>query len=831
MTDINQKKKNQYLSDISLKYIRAMNKLSGFNLNEEVHDYVKDKLTESVTGVAVTKKGEQFVSRDPMHYELKIRQILKVTNDWQQIKQLSKKWFELCSKHGNGSNAASKNVEHAFLYGDAHQALKLAIDYFSYDSSFYVQIHSSIRSQILAQEWKSELWFKLVAQITRFKADGLLVAMEHLAIFVALARKQPSLIAYAYFKRHRKLLVSLYVTESNEMPISYSSLMLEAAGLARKLNYFTDCCQLVKEIKSTDSEYAKSRMLLEGADDFGRYLNKTPDYIKWQNQTNWQHKLKDFEQALKHIRGLAPESNLKDIEINMILKDPLKYFPKDVEVWKAISNVISQNLSIVEQLPNIDSLYFKHITKVLKAEYNAAIWQCFLKLEDRNQRAGIELYYKGICYLHSFLLKLDSSNEALLWKSRTFLEKYFAENKVHMDSKLYHWNYLVKWGVSVVRGHSTLSSDLKTTLIALFNITNSIKELSLCDVEDYLSRVELSNLDVIKHLSLYASHKGMQELEIRIISQGAFVSHYSNSELRKVWSLSAKRKQFDLAWRVASVRLARSCLDQRIERLWKISGEKRKSYQMLSLNQQVVEVCMTGFAKQHRRLIWSLLRVGKQLPALLAVKDKNLRLHRYQEVQSKCEAQIEQYLDKQSFLSKVKKDFSLQRGGGAVGCDAVPMFAQSLPEHTWSRLVGSISHRLGFNSWHWSLQYLDRSIESLKVGQSYRGHSLVGQGQALSKWLKRLSLEERQGWYDLLQVTKALSDGEVKDSLAIFICRLATYIYPDHYAALSCVRQMKLALPLIWGLESWILSEGYSDLRQHTGQLHLTPVSPSLITL
>ena len=49
--------------------------------------------------------------------------------------------------------------------------------------------------------------------------------------------------------------------------------------------------------------------------------------------------------------------------------------------------------------------------------------------------------------------------------------------------------------------------------------------------------------------------------------------------------------------------------------------------------------------------------------------------------------------------------------------------------------------------------------------------------------------------------------------MACFVCRLATVIYQNHHMALTSLQAMRAPVGVIWDLETFLLGDGYSDIR------------------
>ena len=89
----------------------------------------------------------------------------------------------------------------------------------------------------------------------------------------------------------------------------------------------------------------------------------------------------------------------------------------------------------------------------------------------------------------------------------------------------------------------------------------------------------------------------------------------------------------------------------------------------------------------------------------------------------------------------------------------------------------------------------------------------------LGKWLRELSLEQRNAWHQLTKFNFAeeFSARRGQDLLGICLVRLATAIYPHHLLALTSLAAMQAPVVLMWELEKFLMSEGYMSLREKHG--------------
>jgi hypothetical protein len=193
------------------------------------------------------------------------------------------------------------------------------------------------------------------------------------------------------------------------------------------------------------------------------------------------------------------------------------------------------------------------------------------------------------------------------------------------------------------------------------------------------------------------------------------------------------------------------------------------------------------------------------------------------------EARIDSGIAKLEWLPVPKRRYRFSFES-ALGGTPLPSFMQVLPSNAWSLVVARVAERLGINAWGWRLSRLHSQIADLIPRLASR-QDLRRQSAKVASWLKELTPEQRTAWQDLASLGRALDDQTAVASLAAFVCRVATIICPNHHMALTSLQAMRAPVAIMWDLETWLLGDGYSQLRVEMGTSTRVPVPNSLIKL
>ncbi|RZA11017.1 MAG: hypothetical protein EOP10_33770 [Proteobacteria bacterium] len=289
--------------------------------------------------------------------------------------------------------------------------------------------------------------------------------------------------------------------------------------------------------------------------------------------------------------------------------------------------------------------------------------------------------------------------------------------------------------------------------------------------------------------------------------------HHTNQSLTRVWELGGLLKRTDLCWRTATLLSTRQALSPDVERHWVICGEKRRDFPLQVLTDAHLKRIIQSFEGYERRLIESLVCVGPLVPELLAGLSEHLVPLKKGKALSKAETDVQDNLDKMSWLIPARKQFSANPNGL---WQTKPVFFANLTDSKWSVLFVALAQRFGITAWDWQLSLLNQQIETLVPRMTRASEAAGGMGK-VARWLRALNPQQRKAWYELAQMTKRFDDLKAQEVLARFLAILASTIHQDHISALQNLERMRAPLRLRWDLENWIVSDAYGEIRKALG--------------
>ena len=330
------------------------------------------------------------------------------------------------------------------------------------------------------------------------------------------------------------------------------------------------------------------------------------------------------------------------------------------------------------------------------------------------------------------------------------------------------------------------------------------------------------------HQAAIASRNFPLEIDTILKSTTIFYN-LTNHDLKRLWHCCAQEEQSDLAWRAASILRTRILLPESINYAWKLSGEQKVSHPLNAPKNRDYDIALHGFAPEESKLAWACLKLGTAIPILLSEENSKIKISRkyITSKQNPWNDKIHELLNKTKWLQQPKKDYQVDGVPYEFGAH-LPAFTQILLQNPWCYLVSLIAQRIGIASWNSRISILRNHIDKLAKGKSKSSWQPFSQeNQALNKWMKALTAEQKSAWHDLCHLSYKLSDEQSFRILSCFVCRLATLILPDHFEVLHSLKQMRAPIFLVWNIENWILSHSYSDFRNKNGLDHKVPIPKS----
>lgn len=748
--------------------------------------------------------------------EMRLRHLTEHEAAWHEIEALLSELYRLNSTPA----MAARSLELAYLYAELDPIERFLKRFALEHPDFWRHVHKAVRSNLTVNLWAAKLSDQLLPILYRVKDETYLQGIERYCVFWSLIKVRDGSHALVYFRKFRDSITQAAESLGAKVGISASQFYLALGRLAAAFGEAEEARAALELVHPEASERDEAlRLLLEVAVDRNRAGRSHYMEMMYAATTDGD-RIKLLRRFLGATRGMGGFRDRNRPALNEILLDPLAFLQEDAETWRALSLALVEARDLEGLIPNLFALFAKNADRFYAPLLDAALWQGPLLNDGDDVRS---IYWRGVALLHHYV-NCGAAQEEALWQARDLIA--LAKQKSDRPLPL-EWRDLHKAAFAwIAKNHYLVEPDRERMLRQMRIAVDAAQSIKI-DIEEYLAAGDKAPLSVLAALQDLVREKRDPELEYRLILKRAAHSHLTNADLARLWHLANTFQDADLAWRIATIVHARLALLPQIRAAWEISGEKRTQYSMYNPPRQAVEILLSGFEPQMKRLCFACLTVGWALPDLLAIIDDGARVQRTAAAAAdSVERRVDDALAAISWLGSARRRYRFSFESAPLGT-GVPSFVQVLPSNPWSVLVARLSERLGVNAWGWKLSRLHQQIEGLipriASRQDLRRHS-----GKVADWLKTLSPEQRSAWQDMALLSRSIEDDRGVFVIAAFICRFATLIYGNHYMALQSLQTMRAPVEVIWDLEQFILSEQYSYLRNETGLASRVPVPNAL---
>ena len=822
--------KQASLSD-SLKWIRAYREASSLELSPSILDYMKNELLnklgdyvpshetelpcDSTSNTQTTKSREQV--------ELELRQLIKSNANWRSI--ATRAW-QLFHCHPTGKTGANL-IEIAFLYGGLKESCAVLDKLLDSDTKkIYEKIHPAVRAQLLCYMWSHHKKAKIWLYLAKHQHLDWLHNFEKLLLFIYLNKEEQASLCWLFFRSHQKAIEKGVKEIGKQIGVSISGINFLAARQAVQLGRIEEASHLIQTIPPSAGEYKEGLKLLHSLGTHQDFFKNSSFYTRLSQAKNWQAKINLFESFLEQVKTSSPPPAKDLLSVNALLANPLDWLPEDGVAWEQLSSLLVRYADLVKKLPNIMRVFIDHTYVLKPLELDLGLWRPLMQCDEQK----IELKpLIAIAKVHYFLSTLTELNEEVLFEARLDLLSIQDEDNNRMQG-FQLWSTVWEWLFGVLEKNQDLSTSKKSRILHLVLACKDPHTLSCDEITRYLEApLTKPPSYMISEFQCLAKEKKANELELLcLLKNKGSENHFTNRELERLWHLSIRRKRSDLAWRTISVLTNRHPVPEPIRLAWEISGEHKKQYPFINPSPKQIDQCLVGFRTDEVRLIWACVKLGVQVPILLAQIDKMIQINKFSfsHFRMKESNKINQALESIKWFSTPKRDYSFIGQPGNKGF-VTPAFGEIVLPNPWNHLVATICHRMGMASWKWRLSNISKSIKDLKPKPS-QGWQPFAKEHGLGKWVKTLEPEQKSAWQELSHISQKLNDEQGFRALSCFVVRLATLIYQSHHLALYSLKKMRAPIYLIWDLEAWILSPAYSQLREEYQWEHEIKIPPSL---
>ena len=775
-------------------------------------------------------RAENYQESDtPEELQRLLSQLIAKESPWVRLRPLALKVLSMAPSE----KMAAWYCELCFLQAgveEAAEAVRHYISWFSLD--FYRQIHPRIREKVLSQLILKGCMAPLGSFLAQSSSEAWFRPLEKAVVFLWLGNEKRDEEAFSLFQNdHEEILKVSGQSATESFLPSAGGFLLRAARIGLSTGRADEAASLCKRIAPADPEYKEALILLNRSGKSGECFNRSDlrkDLLAAADQKERIEILKAF---MIRTRQKGRDLTGDWINLNGLCKEIPRWFDASPRTLERLSYLFIEMYNLSELLDGYWSFFSSGSVKFLTEAQEIARWSPFVlaELPDTSELR----YFRGLALLRLCIhgeYKALAQDEAV-FQARELIQGALSGLSDSCRPDYPSWDAIWRTTVAYVGGSAALAPAKKEFLISLLQAAKSRCNMIAHDVEKYLKHPQAK--PPVKALAQFLEEAGKQqsldwELLTLMKMPGRFCC-YTLSELNRIWYIAARQGLADLGWRCLSVVAARKKIPSILEKHHLLSGERRSSHPWKIPGARELDSCFLGFSPEQSRLVWACLKVGPRLPQLLSKTSSAVSIP--------GASRIKKVFERSSRAASILNGFRwLQNSpdycaGGRMAADGtpIPAFCEALPGNFWTSLVCEISARMSPGAWRWRTRELCSMIRDVQPLRRHHWKPLPDQDEGpLNRWLKGLNSEQRNAFYDLSQVCARIDSEEGFYALAVFVCRLATVIYPDHYGALKSLQEMRAPAFVTWELEKWILSPGYTRIREASKTAHSVEIPPSL---
>lgn len=722
-------------------------------------------------------------------------------------------WVAFCRQPERTQGALL--IESAFLHGTIEDVCGLLGRFNKDVSQYFRAVQPRLRELLVLRLWQANHNALLASCVHPDWDDA--SHLERLYGFYALQRADSHVEALVYFLNHEQAILAAVGVWGSRLKMSVGEVLLGAAELCLALDYAADAGRLLQSIASDDPVYERAGTLLlkisVPRDEAGRSRFQT----ELESAPDWPQRIKLFYAYLGALSRGKTMLNCDRPALNELVKDAFAWVPEEPEAWAAMSSLLYENRHLVGALPQLFDFYREQATCFHRSNLDLALWQPFANYQGPDPVAV--KVWRGLAKLHCFV-QSESPQELLLWDAFDDLSDVGPE--LHQRWGI-TWSRLYRAAIRYISKTPEFLEGRRRWLLNTLAIATDDKNLVATDVMGYLKNAKAPPYSVLQRLHDKVHRLGDDRLALQVLAKKAAMTHYTNEDLKSLWLLANRWQRYDLSWKVASVLQARDVLQRRIYHAWSISGEKRDEYLTLPVGINVIGKLLADFTVEERRVIDAIIRVGPFIPQLYSILDPQVRVVRRGHQPLQALASVASNLLAQiSWLPMTTKQYLMADQAQLSDGVRLPHFLGVIPENLWARLVVALIDRLGIGAWNFELSVLGHFVDGVipKTSQGLRDRYSI----KVAKWLRQLSPEARNAWYDLPKVCQRVSAERGREIQAQLVFRLALLLNENPFSALATLKSMRVPVAMVWQFETWLLSHDYQEVRQLCRQGVRSPV-------
>ncbi len=748
---------------------------------------------------------------------LRIRQLVRSDTPWAQIQPIARQWYAL----ERDAEVAAKIVELAALHGNVGDVSALCMEFADDGFAYFGFIHPKLRAILVLQLWQIGEHDLLKRAIVRNQQALQPTDVERLYIlysYVAANQMEP---VFDYFRKYETACVKAVREYGHLVQFDVSQLALAVGAAANEVGFADEARRILLMVEQGSEQHPDAAQLAVQllAEKQLPAMDSLPQVIFVEQ--NWRQRLKMLRQAMERLRISDEARRNERGSVNTLLAEPLRLIPKQADAIEEFAALLYEFRDLDEALPYLWVLFKEHALVFQPSDLDRALWRPLTNgTTPKNSR---DLFWAAVGMLHEYV-NAAVVNEDALWRARDLysMAQDFAEWQLPLT-----WSELHRASLGAITKMPHMAEAQRVQMLRQLRIAAEALHVAGSDIEEYLCETQSPSYSVLVKLQHVARAKGDVDLEIKIITKRAMISHLTNTDLDCLWQLAGRMGTHDLCWRVASILMSRKVLAKSMVQSWGISGERRTEYAAVIPGEAELKLAMMGFSQQEQRLVNALLKVGPELPELLAILDTGAKPYKAPApLAQSFEEDVDKMLTRIDWLPAQKKMYRFSFQGYTTPAQ-LPAFVQVMPSNTWSFLLVRLAGRLGLNAWNWKLSHLHEQIQDLIPRLATR-QDLSRYSLKVARWLRGLSPEQRSAWYDVSVLCTKISDERGVEILVLFLSRLATMIHQSHYQALNSLHTMRAPVNILWSLETWLLSDEYTNYRRAKGSYSRVAVPPNL---
>ena len=809
-------KHNQGFLDNSIQLVRTLRMAQDLQLPEaelqEIEKTIHNKLNYAFNTSSL-KNQENNKNEHNIHNIQELESELKASigqnSPWSETKKIIVE-IATCKP---SSELSAYLIEVSLLFGGVQDAFNILDDLLKNEAAFfYDKIHAAVRKQLILYAWKKSKHENICMDLLKKINSNWLENHEKLILFIFTCIKNQYSLAWNFYELNQKILYKAAEDFSETIDINPSKLSTYALKIASQLGRVEEAFEIFKKIPRESQEYHQSFKLILQLGNHENFFQGSYFHTRLVQANTWESRLRLFKNYLHEASSKEHPKHKDLLALNHLLKDPLTWFPKEPHIWEKLSRLICNNLSLIDTLPNIITLYKANAFSLNDMELDLAIWRPIIENEIP---LNLPKPLVAIAKVHYFLNATSDLNDQVIFSAKELMTS-IPLNQRPSEMVYYSWESVCGWIKNKISENKEIPHIHKEKLLTLVQSADIEAHLTIEKIESYLNITDSRpTIYALKEFIKYAKNSGSRKLELRcIMKYKESYLNYTNSDIKRIWHLAVKQNKDDLAWRSITVLKSRIQIPESINTGWKCSGEQKRSYPLHTPNALQIDACLQGFNREEVRLIWTCMKLGEHIPLLLSHRNQEIKIgKKSRNTKDPIKAKISEILETKKLFGKLYKDYSISHAKEFQGLE-IPMFSDIILDNTWCKILQEISHRMGISAWKWQVSVLTQLINTLSPSSKTSWQPFQSENAPIAKWLKILSSEQRSSWYDLSQIINKLDDEQGFRILSCFMTRLSTLIYQNHFQALYSLKKMRAPIYLIWDLENWILSSKYNEMRR-----------------